>query len=175
MPNYSKKSADKLATCNKPIQDLFARVVKHKDNTVICGLRTKAEQEKAFRNNASKVQFPNSKHNGKAPKHDVSDGIDAAPYPIPKGWGDINGISKSEISLDWKERLKFYQFAAIVTFEWSVMQAEDDKYKDWILTWGGDWDRDGDYTDNTFDDLVHFQIVKAKRKAKKPVEPTEQL
>ena len=27
------------------------------------------------------------------------------------------------------------------------------------LRWGGDWDRDTEVRDNTFDDLVHFEIV----------------
>ena len=27
------------------------------------------------------------------------------------------------------------------------------------LRWGGDWDRDTEVRDNSFDDLVHFEIV----------------
>ncbi len=27
------------------------------------------------------------------------------------------------------------------------------------IRWGGDWDMDGDLKDNSFDDLVHFEIV----------------
>jgi len=27
------------------------------------------------------------------------------------------------------------------------------------LRWGGDWDRDTEVQDNSFDDLVHFEIV----------------
>lgn len=160
MPAYNKKSTRKLRTCSSPIQALMHRVVTHFDNTVLCGLRTKEEQTKAFRNNASKVNFPDSKHNGEAPKHDVSDAVDIAPYPIPDGWGDINGTTKREIQLDWKSRVKFYGLAEVVKYEWKKMQEESKKYSDLVLVWGGDWDGDGDYTDNTFDDLVHYHIIK---------------
>jgi hypothetical protein len=29
------------------------------------------------------------------------------------------------------------------------------------LRWGGDWNRNGDLTDNNFDDLFHMEIVDA--------------
>jgi len=159
MPKYSKNSKSKLATCIKPIQHLMGEVVLGFDNTILDGLRDRETQTKAFRNNASKVQFPNSKHNGHPPKYDESSAVDVAPYPIPLGWGAINGTSKSEINLDWKERVKFYQLASVVFYEWKKLQLKNKEYRKYTLRWGGDWDRDGDYTDNKFDDLVHYELI----------------
>jgi peptidoglycan L-alanyl-D-glutamate endopeptidase CwlK len=28
------------------------------------------------------------------------------------------------------------------------------------IRWGGDWDMDNDLSDNTFNDLVHFELYK---------------
>lgn len=168
MAKYSNSSSAKLSTCIKPLQNLFLNVVDHYDNKIICGLRSKEDQAKAKRNNASNVDFPNSKHNGLAPKYDESYAVDAAPYPIPNGWGEINAIARNEISLQWKDRVKFYEFAAIVKYEWAKMQACDKDLLSWKLTWGGDWDSDNDYKDNQFDDLVHFQMTEVKKPKSKP-------
>lgn len=158
MPKYSRKSKTRLNSCIDPLQDLFNAVIKNVDHSIISGLRDEQEQNKLFKNNASKVKFPNSRHNGQAPDYKESWAVDAAPYPMPKGWGDINAIARKEISLQWKERVKFYEFAAIVRYEWSKLKEKNKSYRKYQLTWGGDWDRDGQYTDNTFDDLVHFQM-----------------
>ena len=31
------------------------------------------------------------------------------------------------------------------------------------LRWGGDWDRDTQVKDNSFDDLLHFELIKWNR------------
>lgn len=52
------------------------------DVAVLCGYRDKKEQEEAFKTKASKLQWPNSKHNVLP-----SMAVDLAPFPID--WGDI--------------------------------------------------------------------------------------
>lgn len=47
------------------------------DIAVLCGYRDKAGQDKAFKDKASKVQWPNSKHN-RMP----SDAVDVVVYPV---------------------------------------------------------------------------------------------
>ena len=130
MPSYSKASQERLDSCCPEIREIFEEVIKHYDNSVITGHRQKHEQDEAFRTNKSKVQWPNSKHN-----HVPSEGIDAAPYPI-----------------DWKDRERFSHFAGFVQATARSMGHK--------LRWGGDWDGDRDLKDNTFDDLVHFEIVR---------------
>jgi hypothetical protein len=62
-----------------------------------------------------------------------AEAVDAAPYPI-----------------DWKDRERFSYFAGVVL---GIAQSQGLQ-----LTWGGDWDRDWQLRDNTFDDLLHFEL-----------------
>ena len=85
MPSFSKRSLDNLATCHKDLQRVAHEAIKHFDFTVICGHRGKAEQEKAFRDKKSKVQWPDSKHN-KVPAL----AMDCTPVPLD--WKDITSF-----------------------------------------------------------------------------------
>lgn len=136
MAKYSIKSIDRLSKVDHRLINLFSRVIKYYDHVILTGHRTEAEQNAKFAKGLTKVKWPNSKHN-LVP----SRAIDAAPYPIPDKWGEENV----------KELVKFYEFAAIVRYE-----AAREGLK---IRWGGDWDMDKDYKDNTFDDLVHFELV----------------
>jgi len=134
MYSYSNKSSERLNTCDSRLIDIFNEVIKYYDNTILEGHRDRDTQNHAYDMGHSKVEFPNSKHN-----RYPSAAVDAAPWPIPENWGEA-----------WKDRVKFYELAAIVKF---VAASKGIK-----IRWGGDWDSDGDYWDNSFDDLVHFEI-----------------
>jgi hypothetical protein len=127
--NYSKKSKKQLATCHPKLQELFNEVIKEYDCTIIIGHRNKKKQDEAFRTGASKKEFPFSKHNSHP-----SIAADVAPYPI-----------------DWNNTKRFYHFAGYV-------QATADRMGIKIR-WGGDWDSDNDLDDQTFMDLVHFELL----------------
>ena len=92
MPRFSKKSLSKLETCDKRIQDLFLRVVKKFDCTIIEGHRSKDRQNKLFKEGKSKLKYPKGKHNAIPSK-----AVDVAPYPI-----------------DWNDRERFTYFAGYV-------------------------------------------------------------
>jgi peptidoglycan L-alanyl-D-glutamate endopeptidase CwlK len=136
MPKYSNRSTDRLFTCDSRIQKIFRKVILTQDCTILEGYRGQKVQDKHFKEGRSKVKWPNGKHN-KRP----SEAIDAVPYPIPKNWGADH----------WKDKVKFYEFAAIVRYEAAQMGIK--------IRWGGDWDGDGDYRDQTFDDLAHFELM----------------
>lgn len=136
MPKFSNTSSDRLFTCDRQIQKLFNEVIKYTDCSILEGKRSQITQDKYFSEGRSKVKWPDGKHN-KSP----SEAVDAVPYPIPLNWGADH----------WKDKVKFYEFAAIVLYE-----AKKQNIK---LRWGGDWDGDGDYHDQTFDDLVHFELL----------------
>jgi peptidoglycan L-alanyl-D-glutamate endopeptidase CwlK len=53
--------------------------------------------------------------------------------------------------LDWKDMKRFYYLAGIVK---AVALARKVK-----IRWGGDWDGDHDFKDQTFNDLVHFELA----------------
>jgi hypothetical protein len=104
------------------------------DFSVIQGHRTKEQHAEYIKTGATKVSYENSKHS-----FNPSRAIDIAPYPIPKDWGK-----------EWIDRVKFYELAAIV----KGIAAK----KGVPIRWGGDWDSDGDYSDQKFNDLVHFEL-----------------
>jgi len=136
MPSYGRTSQGRLDTCNIRLRLLFERVILHKDCTILYGHRNETDQNHFFNTGQSEVEWPDSKHNALP-----SNAVDAAPWPIPKKWGEDNV----------KELVKFYEFAGIVKYEAARMDLK--------IRWGGDWDSDGDYTDQKFDDLVHFELV----------------
>lgn len=62
---WGKTSKDRLATCDKRLQDLANMMLSRSefDLTITCGYRTEEEQEKAFRDGKSKAHYGQSKHN----------------------------------------------------------------------------------------------------------------
>jgi peptidoglycan L-alanyl-D-glutamate endopeptidase CwlK len=69
-----------------------------------------------------------SKHNSKP-----SLAVDIAPYPI-----------------DWADDERFYFLAGIIKAASHQVGVK--------VRWGGDWDSDDDFHDQTFMDLGHFEI-----------------
>ncbi len=134
MPKFSQLSASRLATCHKDLQRLCNAVVEHFDCVVLCGTRTKAEQDAAVAAGNSKTPWPQSKHN-RMP----SLAVDIAPFDRPDN------------PVDWKDRERMTLFAGFVTGVASIMGIS--------IRWGGDWDRDTYTKDNEFDDLVHFELI----------------
>jgi len=107
---------------------LFSRVIKEVDCIVLCGHRDKAAQDDAYMKDQSTKIYPNSKHN-KMP----SMAIDVAPFPVKMV--DIQG---------------HYFFAGYVK---GIAKGLDIP-----IRWGGDWDSDNDFNDQTFYDLWHFEL-----------------
>ncbi len=125
---YGKTSRERLLTCHPKLQELFF-ALEDWDVTIICGERTKAEQDAAVAAGNSKVVYPNSKHNSHPSK-----AVDAALYPI-----------------DWNDTGRHYMFAGIVK-----QKAKELGIK---IRCGADWDGDNDTDDQTFNDLVHFELA----------------
>lgn len=128
MPSFSNASFDRLCECDPRLQTVFLEVVKHFDCTVICGYRGKDDQDKAFDEGKSKIQWPNGRHN-----QNPSLAIDVVPSPIK--WEDANQMRV---------------FAGFVLGVATMMGVP--------LRWGGDWDRDWDVAENRFNDFPHFEI-----------------
>ena len=131
MPEFSKSSLDKLKTCDLTLQLLADVIVREFDCTVVCGHRSEQEQNLAFNEGKSKLQFPESKHNGYPSK-----AFDLAPYIAGKG-------------ISWDTNQCYY-FAGYVLGLASVLGIK--------LRWGGSWDMDHDVNDQTFNDLCHFEL-----------------
>jgi peptidoglycan LD-endopeptidase CwlK len=131
--SFSVSSMNKLKTCHPDLQRLALEVVKQYDCTVVCGHRPEYEQNLAVAQGNSKVNYPNSTHN-----ETPSTGIDLAPYIAGEG-------------ISWDSRQCYY-FAGYVLRTAEVLGIK--------IRWGGDWDGDRDIKDQSFNDLVHFELIK---------------
>ena len=137
MPGWSKSSQAKLDTCDPRIIEILDIVVKHHDCKVLWGHRTEQQQNDLYDQipRVTHKKWPDSKHNSLP-----SIAVDVAPWPIPHKWGK-----------DWIHRVKFYELKAAIFLTAAQLG--------YTIRWGGDWDMDKDYTDNTFNDLVHFEVL----------------
>lgn len=133
MPRFSDKSLMQLSTCNHRIREVFNEAIDLYDFTVLEGRRDEERQEKMVEEGKSKVHYPDSKHNNRP-----SDAVDVAPYPI-----------------DWGNRGRFFYLAGLVL----AIAAQ----KGYRFRWGGDWNMNGDFEDQSFDDLPHFEDVTDER------------
>ena len=129
MPSFSKRSKERLATCDERLQRVMNEVIKHYDCTILEGTRSKETQDEYYRTGRSKLQYPNSKHNSLPSK-----AVDVAPYPI-----------------DWKDIERFRAFGNRVIGIGIALGIK--------LRWGGDWDNDLSFKDQTFNDLPHIELI----------------
>ena len=130
MPRFGRKSKERLATCDKRLQDVFNEVIKHVDCSVLEGNRNEERQNKLFDEGKTKVKFPNGRHNSSP-----SLAVDVTPYPV-----------------DWSDRERQTLFAGFVLGIANRMGI--------TLRSGGDWDMDFKVMDNRFDDFPHFEVKK---------------
>jgi len=128
MPRYSKRSKERLASCDERLQEVFNEVIKHVDCSVLEGHRSKERQNRLYDEGRTKVKYPNGRHNISPSK-----AVDVTPYPV-----------------DWEDRERQTLFAGFV-----IGIARGMGYR---LRWGGDWDMDFKVMDNRFDDFPHFEI-----------------
>lgn len=135
MPKFSDASQAKLNTCHPELVRLFNEVVKNYDCVVICGVRSDYDQKKAFAEGKSKLDGVTKKSMHQTDReHPYSRAIDIAPFP-----------------LDWNDTKRFYYFAGFVKATALALKIN--------IRWGGDWDSDNDFKDNTFNDLPHFELA----------------
>ena len=63
---WGRASSERLATCQPALIRVANGVLARRDCAVLCGVRSRAAQEAAFATGASKVHWPDSKHNLKS-------------------------------------------------------------------------------------------------------------
>jgi peptidoglycan L-alanyl-D-glutamate endopeptidase CwlK len=79
---FSELSLKKLAECHPNLQRIAHELIREMDVSILCGHRNEKDQNSAFINGRSKLQWPRSKHN-MMPSH----AMDVVPYPVD--WDDI--------------------------------------------------------------------------------------
>ena len=143
MPQFSKKSKERLITCHQDLQTLFNYVIKYTDCSVIYGHRTPEEQFELFKQgrklkndiwvleNKKKIvtykdgYVKKSKHNS-----NPSDAIDVVPYP--------------SLYSDETEFIKLGYFVMGIATILKEFNKIDNN-----ITWGGNW---------SWKDYAHYQI-----------------
>lgn len=128
MPNFGKKSQEKLDTCHPDIKRVMEKAIEIYDFSVIYGFRSLELQKKLYNSRPQLTKTLRGKHNEVPSK-----GVDVTPYPI-----DFNNLKR------------FYFMAGIILTVAESLGVE--------LRWGGDWDGDKDLDDQTFMDLGHFEL-----------------
>jgi len=126
---FGKVSMQRLEGIHPLLVDFAFRVVTIMDCTVVSGVRTLATQRQYVASGASKTM--DSYHLIQSDGYGHA--VDLAPYPID--WDDLNRF------------YALYGVGLAVAHEMGIP-----------VTWGGDWDSDGKFDDQTFFDLPHWQI-----------------
>lgn len=131
-------SLKRLLTCDDRLQKILHEASEVYEFSVTCGVREKAEQDLAFKEGKSKLQWPNSKHNLK-PGQEKSLAVDVIPY-----------FAEGKDHYDWNDLLAFARLAGVI---FTIAHQHGVR-----IRWGGDFDRDGRSADEKFKDLPHFEI-----------------
>jgi peptidoglycan LD-endopeptidase CwlK len=124
----TQTSLQKLATCDDRLHALVTAVAAHIPCVVLEGHRGQAAQDAAFAAGRTKLRWPHGNHNATPAR-----AVDLAPVPI-----------------DWTDRERFTLFAGFVL---GMAAAQG-----LAVRWGGDWNGNFKVADNSFDDLVHFEL-----------------
>ena len=141
MNRYSKHSRGQLDTCHIDLRLVFETALPMYDHKILEGHREEEGQDRAYREGFSKVRWPDGNHNAKP-----STALDASPYPV---------LFPNPAAPEKDQRLRlfrFYHFAGFIAGVATQLGI--------ALRWGGDWDSDHDFSDQTFNDLLHYELLK---------------
>jgi len=150
MYSFGRKSNKKIEECHGDWRTIMDEVIKVIDTSVYEGHRPVQRQQDLYaigrtveldRKPVTKVDGVRikGKHN-----YYPSLALDCAPYPI-------DFTSKS------KKVARFYYLAGVIIGIANKLK-EENKITT-TVRWGGDWDRDNKFDDQTFDDLCHFELI----------------
>lgn len=138
MYKLSSSSEKRLSTCNAKTIAAVHWLLQFVDVGVACGHRNEVDQTSAFLSGASKVQWPNGKHNSFP-----ANAVDL--YAYVSGIGAIMDHNHSRRSTEYYARIA------------GLLEAYC-KEKGYYFRWGGNWDSDDSLDDQSFNDLMHFEI-----------------
>ena len=131
---FGKSSLAKLGTVDESLQEVMtiALATSPIDFGIISGLRTAEEQNKLFLKGASQRDGYD-----KRSKHQDRMAIDFACYENGK--------------ITWEDKYYYTVIGVILSTA---------KRLGYEVRSGSDWDRDGDFSDNNWNDLGHIELIK---------------
>ncbi|MFA5166693.1 MAG: hypothetical protein WC449_05410 [Candidatus Paceibacterota bacterium] len=149
MPKFSDISLLRLADVDSHLVEIFMDIIEWYDCFVMYGKRTPAEQANLRRLGKSKLAV--GYHMGR-PYHPltISSTVREVDLTAPACAIDVASYPYKD-PITPKDYYPFYHFGGLV-------QATARKHNI-ELRWGGDWNRNNNLFDQTFNDLVHFELV----------------
>jgi len=132
MRTWGTISTEVYDTLDERLQRVMTRVRDEVcDVSLLEGFRNEEDQNQFFDNGTSKVRWPDGKHN-----RNPSLAVDFQPYPWPG-----------------RESLQYAMLAYVAGAAIAIAREEGI-----TLRWGGDWNSNGEITDETFLDLFHLEV-----------------
>ncbi len=130
---FGKGSLNKLGECDVRLQQIAMKAIETSpvDFGITCGHRDKVEQDRCCAMGLSKTPYPTSRHNAYPAR-----AFDFAVYDGAK--------------IDWNDEASFRQVAHHILAVGKEMGVK--------LRWGGDFNRDGNETNDKFVDLPHIEL-----------------
>lgn len=148
MYNYGLASKNHLAAVAKPLRDVFMSAIKIVNIQIIDGIRTFAEQERNIRTGTSRTL--NSKHLPQANAGNLSKAVDAVVYPV-----DWNALERGFIAVKKVDpELKVLEHFHMLGILKGIAHEQGVKVRQGI-----DWDGDGNFANQTFNDMPHTELV----------------
>jgi peptidoglycan L-alanyl-D-glutamate endopeptidase CwlK len=153
MAKYGHDSLLKLGQAHPDLITVFTEVIYYFDNTILYSTRTPEEQFELFKQGRALiggawgivdkkkvVTYKDGTTNKSNHNYTPSRAVDVAPYPI-----------------EWTDERRMTYFAGWVKAMAAKLKQEGKITHD--IIWGGDWNNNTQVKDETFMDLVHFEIV----------------
>lgn len=157
MPRFSRDSRKRLDTAHKDLRTLFEYVIKEFDCKILYGFRDLDEQLELYKkgrklvngvwiieDSRNVVTYKDGIKNKSKHNYLPSQAVDVAPYYAEKP------------HIRWDDSDTLYYFAGLVMGTSALLKEIGIINSN--IRWGGDWDSDDDLHDQTFMDLVHFEI-----------------
>jgi peptidoglycan L-alanyl-D-glutamate endopeptidase CwlK len=136
--SFGQRSRTNLGTCDPRLIRIAERALSFgiMDFSVIEGHRSDERQAQLYSEGKTKIDGTTKKG-----KHNYfpSLAMDLLPYPA-----EVNGVGV------WKDKQRFCVLAGLI---YAAASLEGVK-----ITWGADWDGDGNNADSKFLDMPHFEI-----------------
>ncbi|MCK5611781.1 M15 family peptidase [Candidatus Pacearchaeota archaeon] len=134
MPRFGRRSKINLNSCHPDLQRLFREVVKKYDCSVLDGHRTEGEHEemRLAIPPVTEVMWEDSKH-----------------HYIPSLAADVAPWIDGDVCFEPRQCYHFAGYVLRVAHELGIK-----------IRCGADWDLDNNINDQTFRDIIHFELIK---------------
>jgi peptidoglycan L-alanyl-D-glutamate endopeptidase CwlK len=150
MYSFGRKSKANLSTTHIDIQTILNELIKIYDVSILEGLRTTERQKKLFNDKKSTLDgvLRKSKHQGQVINGKLTSmAVDIMPYKA--------GTNAFSGKIDDKSRF-YYMMGLVKAISAKLLEEGKISHR---VRFGLDWDSDDIFSDQSFDDLPHMELV----------------